>query len=167
VPGAKLPLHERALRLLAVRQRTRGELRTRLLRAGFERDEVEAELDRLEGVGLVDDARFASDYVEHALDRRLEGRRAIAASLSAKGLDRRLVDEALAAAERDDGDRLDRLAEARARRLRDLPPDAAHRRLVSFLIRRGHDAGAAREAAGRALRPGSGAEGLGDAFESV
>jgi regulatory protein len=152
VPGAKLPLHERALRLLAVRPRTRRELQTRLIRAGFERDEVEAELVRLEDVGLLDDARFASAFVEHALDRRLEGRRSIAASLTAKGLDRRLIEETLASATRDDGDRLDRLAEARVNRLRGLPSDAAYRRLVSFLVRRGHDAGAARAAAARALR---------------
>jgi regulatory protein len=167
VPGRKLPLHERALRLLAVRQRTRRELWTRLVRAGFDVDEVEAELDRLEEVGLVDDARFAADFVEHALDRRLEGRRSIAAGLSAKGLDRPLIDQALAAAERDDGQRLDRLAEARARRLRHLPPEAAHRRLVSFLVRRGHDAGAAREAAARALRLGTGADGVAGASESA
>lgn len=152
MPGAKLSLHDRALRLLAVRPRTRRELLLRLVRAGFERDEVDAELDRLQEVGLVDDARFAAEFVEHALDRRLEGRRSIAASLSAKGLDRRLIQETLASADRDDGTRLDRLAEARARRLRGLGPEAAYRRLVSFLVRRGHEAGAARAAAARALR---------------
>jgi regulatory protein len=152
VPGAKLPLHERSLRLLAVRPRTRRELQTRLVRAGFERDEVEAELDRLQAVGLVDDARFATEFVEHALDRRLEGRRSIAANLAARGLDRRLIDEALAGAHRDDADRLDRLARARVDRLRGLAPEAAYRRLVSFLVRRGHDPGAARGAASRALR---------------
>lgn len=151
MPAAKLPLHERALRLLAVHPRTRRELHTRLVRAGFERDDVDAELDRLEEVGLVDDARFAAEFVERALDRRLEGRRSIAANLSAKGLDRRLIEEALTSADRDDAVRLDRLAHARADRLRGVPPEAAYRRLVSFLVRRGHDGGAARAAAARAL----------------
>jgi regulatory protein len=153
--GGKLPLHERALRLLAVRPRTRRELQTRLLHAGFESDEVAAELDRLQEVGLVDDARFAAEFVEHALDRRLEGRRSVAANLAAKGLDRGLIEEALEAASGGDQDRLARLAEARAGRLRGLPPDAAYRRLVSFLVRRGHDPASARAAAARALRLGA------------
>jgi regulatory protein len=124
-----------------------------LLRRGHRAlDLPQEELDRLQEVGLVDDARFAAEFVEHALDRRLEGRRSIAASLSAKGLDRRLIEETLASADRDDGTRLDRLAEARARRLRGLGPEAAYRRLVSFLVRRGHEAAAARAAAARALR---------------
>jgi regulatory protein len=155
LPVGKLPLHERALRLLSVRQRTRRELRTRLIRAGFEREEVDAELERLQEVGLIDDARFAAEFVEHALDRRLEGRRSIAANLSARGLDRRLIEDALQAASGDDADRLARLAEARADRLRGLAPEAAHRRLVSFLVRRGHDPAAARAAAAGALAVGS------------
>jgi regulatory protein len=155
LPVGKLSLHERALRLLAVRQRTRRELRTRLIRAGFEREDVEAELDRLQEVSLIDDARFAAEFVEHALDRRLEGRRSIAANLSARGLDRGVIEGALQAASGDDADRLARLAEARADRLRGLPPDAAHRRLVSFLVRRGHDPAAARAAAAGALAVGS------------
>jgi regulatory protein len=152
MPGGKLPLHERALRLLAVRPRTCRELQLRLVRAGFDREEVDAELERLQEVGLIDDARFAAEFIEHALHRRLEGRRSIAANLFARGLDRGLIDEALDAAQDDDGGRLARLADARADRLRALPPETAHRRLVSFLVRRGHDPGAARAAAARALR---------------
>jgi len=152
VTAGKLPLHERALRLLAVRPRTRRELQTRLAHAGFDAGDVAVELDRLEEVGLIDDARFAAEFVEHALARRLEGRRAVAASLSAKGLDRGLIEEALDAVAGDESGRLDRLAEARAARLRGVPPEAAYRRLVSFLVRRGHEPGPARAAAARALR---------------
>jgi regulatory protein len=152
VASGKLPLHERALRLLAVRPRTRRELQTRLVRAGFDPQEVASELDRLEEVGLVDDARFAAEFAEHALDRRLEGRRAVAAGLAARGVDRRLIEEAMQTASGDDGHRLARLAQARAGRLATLPPEAAYRRLVSFLVRRGHEPSAARAAAARALR---------------
>jgi regulatory protein len=152
VTAGKLPLHERALRLLAVRPRTRRELQTRLAHAGFDAGDVAVELDRLEEVGLINDARFAAEFVEHALARRLEGRRAVAASLSAKGLDRGLIEEALDAVAGDESGRLDRLAEARAARLRGVPPEAAYRRLVSFLVRRGHEPGPARTAAARALR---------------
>jgi regulatory protein len=161
VPGARLSLHERALRLLAVRQRTRRELQTRLVGAGFDADEVAAELDRLEGVGLVDDARFAAEFAEHALGRRLEGTRAVAATLSAKGLDRALIDEVLEAARGGEAERLRRLAESRAARLRGLPPETAFRRLLSFLVRRGYDAAGARRAATAALELEAGAAEVG------
>ena len=48
--------HERALGLLAVRPRSRRELERRLLQAGFEPEEVQDTLGRLERVGLIDDA---------------------------------------------------------------------------------------------------------------
>jgi len=49
---------------LAVRQRSRRELERRLVQAGFDPDAVEAELVRLEEVGLIDDAAFAAALVE-------------------------------------------------------------------------------------------------------
>ncbi|MFM7719045.1 MAG: hypothetical protein ACKO8G_06105, partial [Actinomycetota bacterium] len=59
-----LPLHERALVLLAVRQRSRRELRSRLLGAGFPEHEVDEELAALESVGLIDDGAFARAAAE-------------------------------------------------------------------------------------------------------
>ena len=94
-PKNPLSLHDRALGLLAVRPRSRRELQTRLLRAGFEPHEVEDELGRLEAVGLVDDERFAEEFADHALGRRLEGRRSVAASLASKGVDRGTIERTL------------------------------------------------------------------------
>ncbi len=152
MPGSPLGLHDRALRLLAARPRTRRELQARLVRVGFAAEEVAEELDRLQEVGLVDDARFAAEFAEQALHRRLEGRRSVAAGLAARGVDQGVIQEVLAGSGEDDEERLRRLAEARAGRLGGLAPDAAYRRLLSFLIRRGHDPAAARRAAARALR---------------
>ena len=164
-PGTKepLPLHERALGLLAVRQRSRRELRTRLLAAGFDAEAVDEELAALEAVGLVDDEAFARAVVERA-GRRLDGRRAVRSALGAKGVERSVIERAL-----EDGvpgdpggsedERALTLARARAARLAGLSPEAAHRRLSSFLARRGYDGGVARRAATAALA----LEGAGDA----
>lgn len=150
-PKNPLPLHERALGLLAVRPRSRHELRQRLVRAGFDPTEVEEELARLEGVGLVDDDRFAEELVEHAVGRRLEGRRSVASSLMAKGIDRGTIDRTLEGVGSHDGSRAVELAKLRVGRLRSIPPEAAYRRLVSFLARRGYDGAVARAAARQAL----------------
>lgn len=150
-PKHPLDCHERALRLLSVRPRSRRELEVRLLRAGFDPDEVAGELRRLEDVGLIDDERFAREFTEHQLVARRAGRRAVASGLAAKGVDRTIVDRALAEAPGDDADRADELARSRAERLRGVPPEKAFGRLVSFLVRRGHDPETARRAARSAL----------------
>lgn len=150
-PKHPLDCHERALRLLSVRPRSRRELEVRLLRAGFDPDDVAGELERLEAVGLIDDERFAREFTEHQLVARRAGRRAVASALAAKGVDRRTVDRVLAEAPGDDAERADDLARRRAERLRGVAPEKAFGRLVSFLVRRGHDPETARRAARSAL----------------
>ena len=150
---AKRPLdcHERALRLLAVRPRSRRELGSRLRQAGFEAAEVEGELVRLEEVGLLDDGAFARELVEHHLLVRGSGRRAVAEALAAKGVPRETIEDMLAGLVGDETERAVEVAKDRARRLTSLRPDAAYGRLVSFLARRGYDGSTARDAARVAL----------------
>ena len=150
---AKQPLdcHERALRLLAVRPRSRRELGSRLRSAGFETAEVDAELVRLEEVGLLDDGAFARELADHHLTVRRSGRRAVAGALAAKGVSRETIDQTLAGLEGDETERAVEVARDRARRLTSLRPEVAYGRLVSFLARRGYDGGTSRQAARVAL----------------
>jgi regulatory protein len=144
---------DRALNLLSFRDRSSRELEQRLLRAGYEPDEVVAALEGLQRVGLVDDERFARAVVEQQAGRRLSGRRAVAAALFAKGVDRATAEAALQeldepGAERE---RADELARSRARRMMGLPPEIAFRRLSGLLARRGYPPAVCREAARSAL----------------
>lgn len=151
-PKHRLPLHERALGLLAVRQRSRRELRSRLLAAGFEPDAVDEELAALESVGLIDDRAFARSVADQATGRRMQGRRAIAASLAAKGVDRATIEETLVDAGGEaEEERAFALARSRAGRLAGAPPESAARRLTDYLARRGYPSGLARRAAAAAL----------------
>jgi regulatory protein len=150
-PKHRRSCHDRALGLLAVRPRSRRELELRLLRAGFDRDEVAQELERLSAVGLVDDRRFAESFAEHAVGTKLAGRRAVVAALSARGVDRATIERTLAQVPGGEADRAVELARLRATRLTGLPPEVAARRLVGFLARRGYEAGVARRAAAAAL----------------
>ncbi len=142
---------DRALRLLAVRSRSRYELRSRLLRAGYGSEEVDGAISDLEGVGLVDDERFARELAEHKR-RRGMGRRAGLAALRSKGVDRDLAERTVDEVQpEDDADLAFELARGRLERLRALPPDVVYRRLVGFLIRRGYEPIIARAAVQRAL----------------
>jgi regulatory protein len=143
---------DRALRLLAERSRSREELRRRLARAGYEPDEVAVALASLDEAGLVDDEAFAREVVAHEVGRKGLGRRAAMSSLRRRGVDaetaERVLDEA---GPQDEEARADELARARAARMTGLAPQVAHRRLVSFLARRGYDARVAHASARRAL----------------
>jgi regulatory protein len=121
------------------------------VRAGFDPTEVAEELDRLESVGLLDDGAFAASFAEEALTKGLRGRRGIAAALAAKGIDRAQIDRALEDVQGSDEERALELARSRAVRLGWLEPEAAYRRLVGLLGRKGYEAATARSAARRAL----------------
>lgn len=143
--------HERALGLLAVRARSRRELERRLLRAGFDPDEVADVLARLERVGLVDDEAFARQVAEHGFGVRRAGRRAVAGSLAAAGVAPEVIADAVGEHEADEDARAEALARTRVARMGSLDPARAFSRLTSLLVRRGYSPDVARAAARRAL----------------
>ena len=147
----KTSVKERALRLLTVRSRSRSELRQRLLRAGFEPEEVDGALDDLQRVGLIDDEAFARELAEHQRRKGL-GRRAGLAGMRAKGVDRELAERITGDLNpEDEAERAIEVAANRLTRLRGLDPVTRGRRLQDFLMRRGYDPETARAACLRAL----------------
>ena len=149
--GKRKDIHERALGLLAVRQRSRRELERRLVQAGFEPEAVLDELERLEQVGLLDDEAFARAVVESRMGVRGESRRVVAGKLAQAGVASEVAMVALDEAPEAEEERARRLAEAKAPRLSGLEPHVAMQRLYGFLARRGYGPQVARDAARRAL----------------
>ena len=136
---------ESALRLLGLRDRSRRELETRLRQAGFESGVVGETLEWLAGLGYLDDRRFASAYVAEK-QRGGWGPRKIRAELAAKGVERSVVDDTIAALEQPDSTEAaedDSVLERTVRRRFGgqfvTDPEAAERRLAGFLGRRGYD----------------------------
>ena len=135
---------ERALRLLGLRDRSRREIEMRLRQAGFEPPAVAETVEWLTGLGYLDDRRFAGAYVAEK-QRGGWGPRRIRAELAAKGVERPVVDEALAAREENgttggDGDAvLEQTVRKRFGGQFATDPEAAERRLAGFLARRGYD----------------------------
>lgn len=149
--GKRKDIHERALGLLAVRQRSSRELERRLVQAGFEPEAVADELERLEQVGLLDDEAFARAVVESRMGVRGESRRVVAGKLAQAGVASEVAMIALDQAPEAEEDRARRLAEAKAPRLSGLDPQVAMQRLYGFLARRGYGPEVARDAARKAL----------------
>lgn len=84
-----------ALRYLGVRVRSRRELTDYLARKNCAQDEVEAALERLEGLGLVDDSAFAAAWIADRLAVRPRSRMRLVQELGAKGVARDIIDLAL------------------------------------------------------------------------
>jgi regulatory protein len=128
---------EIALRQLTVRQRTRAELAAAMARRKVPQEAAQQVLDRFTEVGLLDDAAFARDWVA-AGNRRMRGRRVLAAELAGKGVADELIE--LALAERSAEDDLEAardLARRRLPSLSGLDRQARYRRLCGLLQRRG------------------------------
>ena len=83
---AKAAVRSRALGLLDQRARSRKELQDRLVAAEFEPDVVEAVLDDLAGVGLIDDESFAREWVRQRHVRRGKSAQALNLELKDKGV---------------------------------------------------------------------------------
>jgi regulatory protein len=143
--------HERALGLLAVRPRSRWEMDQRLRKAGFEIQEVEDVLVRLERVGLIDDRAFAEQFAQHRFEVKRSGARAVSGGLRAKGISPSLVATVMQREEGDEEYRAEELATLQAARMRGLDRAKAFQRLSSLLIRRGYSPDVARLAARKAL----------------
>jgi regulatory protein len=131
-----------ALRKLTAKACTRHELDQALQAKNVPEGVIDGVLDRLQEVGLVDDASFAVDWVTSRQQRRHLSRRLLRRELQAKGVEASHIDSAL--------DRVDRdaeltsardLAERKRAAMNGLSRDVQYRRLAGILGRRGFDAG--------------------------
>ena len=140
--------HDACLRLLAVRARSRGELARRLHAKGCDSAVTETVLDRLAGVGLVDDVEFARSWVRQRHEHSGRGRRALGCELRDKGIDDETAAQALGQIDDEaETERARELVRSKVRRS-GIPAagqehTAAVRRLVGMLARRGFEPAAA------------------------
>lgn len=126
------------LRQLTVRARTRHELATTLAKREVPAAAAERVLDRMEEVGLVDDATFAEEWVRSRRQRRHLSSRALQQELRRKGVDPEQVSEALETVEPEDEHAAAlALAEKKMRSMTGLEPHVRRRRLAGALARRG------------------------------
>lgn len=130
------------LRKLAAQARTRHELAKALAARQVPEEVADGVLDRMEAVGLVDDAGFARDWVESRQQRRHLSRSALRRELQNKGVERDLVEEAVGEVDGDDELQAARqLAERKLRSMSGLPREVQYGRLAGALARRGFGPG--------------------------
>jgi regulatory protein len=129
-------IHDAALRFLNHRDRSAGEVRTRLAQRGFEAPLIDEELARLERSGLLDDEAFARAWVSDRVRLAPRSRRMLRLELAKKGVAAEIADAATD--DIDDEASATSLAERKAISLRNLPEETAARRVRAFLLNRGY-----------------------------
>ncbi len=89
----------RAVKLLAAKPRSIGELRERLLEKAWTNDEiVNRVIAKLEEYGYLDDQKYAGDLALSKLRQKPQGKRRLQQAMSQKKLDRETLDGAIQSA---------------------------------------------------------------------
>ena len=142
---------ERLVKALRRRSLSVSEARAKLRESELDADAIDEIVDRLSRIGALDDAALADQLVYAGVERKNQGRRAIAQALSARGIDRATIDQALEVLPDDDYERALEYARGKANALLRFDDDTALRRLSGQLARRGYGGGLALSAARAAL----------------
>ena len=146
------PINNVSLHALGRRGISTAEMSEFLLRRGFDSEAVDAECERLLGVGLLDDTLLAEALVRTFRERKGLGRGAVAAELKRRKIDPLVIENTLSEIDSDDDSgRALELAIKRAPQLRNLDYATAQRRLSAFLMRKGYSSSAVSSAVATAL----------------
>ncbi len=140
------------LRKLRSRSLSLSEARTAVRGVDGADDAMADELvDHFVDLGYLDDAAFAEQLAMSAVERKGEGRRAVAETLRKRGIPRDIVEATLAELPDDDAERALDFARSKVRGVEGEDHDAALRRLAGQLSRRGYPSSVALTAARTAL----------------
>lgn len=131
---------DKAMRMLALRGRSRREIDDALKSLGVNDAVRRGIVAELEERGLVDDARFAREFVSVKKDVRRLGPHRLRADLKKLGVNRADLDGALASFGADEQERLARTLAERAMR-NGAVDEKMVRRVASMLTRKGFDYG--------------------------
>lgn len=154
------PLTAKANRLIEQRDRSVAELRRRLTDSLDEGDDpalVEAVIDRCLRAGMLDDARFAHEWVRQRAANQRKSVAVLRRELREKGVAAPVIEEALEQVSEADQDRvLGELVTKKAGTVKTVPADRrdydrALRRIVGVAARRGFPQGRSLTAARQAL----------------
>jgi regulatory protein len=128
------------------RDRTEAEMRTYLSRRDLSDAEADAAVSELVELGYVDDARYARLFAEDKRALEQWGSDRIRRSLAERGVDRELIEAALAEVD-PDTDELSRAVALLRQRFPQTPADRRERdRAIGVLVRKGFDAEVALDA---------------------
>lgn len=149
-----------SMNALARRGMSSREMEKLLEQRELEPEDIESEIARLEGVGLLDDAVLAENLVRTLQERKKLGKSAINAELRRRKVDEVAIATAMESLDSDDElERAREIAIKRAGQLSSYDRETAQRRLGGFLQRRGYSGSVVSAAIKAALDESHGSRG--------
>lgn len=149
-----------SMNALARRGMSSREMEKLLEQRELEPEDIENEIARLEGVGLLDDAVLAENLVRTLQERKKLGKSAINAELRRRKVDEVAIATAMESLDTDDElERATEIAIKRAGQLSSYDRETAQRRLGGFLQRRGYSGSVVSAAIKAALDESHGSRG--------
>lgn len=129
-----------SFRLLKIRARSEKELRARLTQKQFSNDIVNETINYLKANDLINDQKFARDWIESRLKKSF-GLNRIRCELLEKGVGKEIIDRELTEipGQYPEEKLIVHLANTQWQKYRNLDEETAKRRLFAYLIRRGYN----------------------------
>jgi len=127
--------YTKTLQRLNHRDYTQAEVRQKLEQNGSPVEVIDYVLRRLDRAGLVDDERFAQNWVENRSEFKPRGRRALAYELRSKGIGQEILEKALDQV--DDEQLAYKAATKQMNKYLQLPEPEFRQKMFAFLARRG------------------------------
>ncbi len=129
-----------AVRLLTASKKSSKEISKRLKDRGYGEAVIEGVLNSLKEQGILDDTKLVTDSVEWAKQAKRYGKRRIFSDLRKKGIDSKIIDQALIEYPKEDERQTAfDLAKNRWDKLSKIEPKKRKQRLYQFLGNRGFD----------------------------
>ncbi|MGD9091639.1 MAG: RecX family transcriptional regulator [Anaerolineales bacterium] len=127
--------YQQALKYLNYRERSEAEVRQNLKGHDLPEESIEATMERLRRNKLVDDKRFADNWIDNRNQFRPRGRRALTYELKDKGISDEIIEQTLAGF--DESEMAYLAASKKARRWEKLEWRDFRSKIYGFLARRG------------------------------
>lgn len=127
--------YQAALRLISYRPRSNAEITEYLNKRGYPAETIEAVLQRLIDLELVNDHQFVQQWVDNRNEFRPRGRRALQVELRQRGIEQQIIDEYLA--NLDEPTLAYQAAVKQAKKLKHLDRQTFRIKMSNFLARRG------------------------------
>ncbi len=138
---------DHAMRYLTARDRTVSEMQTYLDNKDFGEADVDATIERLKDLGLLDDARYAVRFVETRLASKPVSRRHLWEQLKSHGLADEYINAALdTVAPEDEASNAQQVAEKYWRQFQSLDAEQRRDRVMKRLVSRGFSYDVSRKA---------------------
>jgi regulatory protein len=132
---AREAVYSQAIKLLNYRDRSEAEMRRSLKQDDVSDEIVDEVIDRLRRAGLINDERFAQNWIENRNEFRPRSRRALTYELKARGIDKDAFEQALEQV--DDDELAFQAALKQSKKYQDLQWLEFRQKMYAFLARRG------------------------------